>query len=986
MGNTGKKIAFFSKGDDKFLEELVKELSLHYETRKITVVSTQEMKLIDQWMEWADVCWFEWCDELIVYASKLEAARNKNIICRLHSYEAFAGYPFQVNWEYVDLLVFVSENIRKYVIDSFGIRREITAVIPNGIDMAKWSFRQREAGFKAAYVGYINYKKGPMLLLHTFKAIYDRDNRYMLYIAGQFQDPRFSMYFNHMIREMGLENNFFFEGWQTDMDKWLEDKNYILCSSVLESQNMSVMQAMAKGIKPVVHNFVGADSVYERKYLWNTLEEAVSMVSDGYYDSSEYRKFIEDNYSSEKQYEATVNVIERISLPGKNSGKNTDENADKYPDKNNGGFDYKAYWNRRLNSNFNIEGVGYIGLGEKYNKLLYRNRMELLDRVITKAFEDISGKRVLELGPGIGVFTEYFSNKKVQAYEAIDIAFKSVCELKKKYPDYCFSQGDISSSNHYEGKYDLIFAADVLLHITDESQYERAIANIADHLGPEGYCMLLDPVSVINAKSVSPHVIIRDRNYVEKVLKYNGLELTAMFPVAYFMNYPFDREITGDKGNKALELFNLLQELFRSETIQEEDKENIGEYLLLKEKELLYRKGYGLSEKLLVVRKQGSGGSMEFAPEDMYGLSGIKSGIGKACEKLAQSGIAGNDLFGKAGRLLKYLEKDEVLQAEYVRERINDFISYKTEDFDAYDFSTASIMLGKRERTLSGYELIEFILNNKQDVRLAVNNIWYDFSRNMFILPGQMQDSVNSKEILRLAREIFGSDIEFKKNIAGFIYDQEIKEDVRKNFLAYMWERGIPASEFLPVFGYLKIAQRYLFAAGFIKEDHKVLEAPCGFGYGAAYFSKLCRQVEAIDIAEDNLTFAKGVFRHENIYWTQGDVTELPYENEEFDVYASFEVFEHLPVETAVRHIEEAHRVLKECGRFIVSTPNREMRKHVKNPFHIKEYCYDEFYEILKNVFQKVDFYSMNGYRIEKGMNPTTDNMIVVCEKSITDG
>ncbi len=306
--NQRKKMAFFSKGHDSFIKDIIEKLSIQYETVKVIINVPTDMKLLDKWIEWADICWFEWCDELLIYASKLEIAKQKKIICRLHSYEAFTYYPTQVNWDCVDKLIFVSENIRKYAIEHSKVNKQITIVIPNGVDMSKWSFKHRNSGFNVAYVGYINYKKGPMLLLHTISAIYNQDSRYKFYIAGQFQDPRYSLYFQQMVKEFGLENNCFFEGWQQDVDKWLEDKNYILCTSVLESQNMSVMQAMAKGIKPVVHNFVGAKGIYSNKYLWNTIGEAVCNITEEYYNSYEYRDFVNDNYSLEKQIN-TINGV-----------------------------------------------------------------------------------------------------------------------------------------------------------------------------------------------------------------------------------------------------------------------------------------------------------------------------------------------------------------------------------------------------------------------------------------------------------------------------------------------------------------------------------------------------------------------------------------------------------------------------------------------------------------------------------------------------
>ncbi|OPX43748.1 glycosyl transferases group 1 [Ruminiclostridium hungatei] len=313
------RLVFFSKGDNKFISEIIQKLGDQFEIRLITISSAAEYRLMEQWMEWAEVCWFEWCDELIAYGSKLELAEKRKILCRLHSYEAFSNYPSKVNWNRVDKLVFVSEDIRKYVIEHFKIRKDITAVIPNGVDMEKTNYSQKKPGFNVAYVGYINFKKGPMLLLHTFKAIFDADNRYRFYIAGSYQEPRYYLYFNQMLKEFGMENNLFFQGWQANIDSWLENKDYIICSSVLESQNMSVMQAMAKGIKPVIHNFVGARSIYPEKYIWNTIGQAVNMVTESNYSSEEYRSFIQQNYSFDQQILKIRNMLAGVTANPKNA-------------------------------------------------------------------------------------------------------------------------------------------------------------------------------------------------------------------------------------------------------------------------------------------------------------------------------------------------------------------------------------------------------------------------------------------------------------------------------------------------------------------------------------------------------------------------------------------------------------------------------------------------------------------------------------------
>lgn len=306
-----KRIAFFVKPNlDSFLSDIIEGLSVDYNVKKIVVRNTSQ---IDTGMKWADICWFEWCDELIVYGSRPEAIK-KVVICRLHSYEAFTSNINNVNWDLVDKVVFVADHIRDYVISQTKLlNREKTIVIPNGVKIEKCIYRKKASGFNIAYVGYINYKKGPMLLLHTFKAIHDKDSRYKLYIAGQFQDGRDLLYFQQMIPEMGLQDAVFFQGWQDDLNSWLIDKDYIICTSILESQNKSVMQAMCKGIKPLIHNFVGAKRIYPEKYIWNTIDEAVSMVLRKEYNSRDYRSYIIDNFSMEKEINSIKELFDSLN-------------------------------------------------------------------------------------------------------------------------------------------------------------------------------------------------------------------------------------------------------------------------------------------------------------------------------------------------------------------------------------------------------------------------------------------------------------------------------------------------------------------------------------------------------------------------------------------------------------------------------------------------------------------------------------------------
>lgn len=302
---------FVKPGLDSFINEIAKELESKF---TVNLVKTSDIRVIESNMKEADICWFEWCDDLLINASRLPIAHNKKIICRIHSYEVFSSNMRKVNWNVVDRVIFVAEHIRDYALDTTPMLKENqTLIIPNGIKVNRMHFGEREHGFNIAYVGYINYKKGPLLLLHAFKALYDIDSRYKLFIAGVFQDARYQLYFGQMIRELSLENNVILTGWQSDIDSWLEDKQYIISSSVLESQHLSIMEAMAKGIKPLVHNFVGAEKIYPKEYIWNSIDELIKMIQISPYDSLKYREYIQSNYNFEKQIEEIVTLIIDIS-------------------------------------------------------------------------------------------------------------------------------------------------------------------------------------------------------------------------------------------------------------------------------------------------------------------------------------------------------------------------------------------------------------------------------------------------------------------------------------------------------------------------------------------------------------------------------------------------------------------------------------------------------------------------------------------------
>lgn len=313
------KIAiFFENG--KFLGDIIDYLKKTHEVKTFSsqqIPSNQNelkemLRNLYELMIWSDLSWLEWCDELAIYGSRL--SKRCKVIIRLHYSEVYSNIPDQVNWENVDDLIFVAAHVKEMLKTKIPDleSRVSTHVIHNGINLERFSFKEREGGYHLAYVGYLNHKKNPSLLLQCIKCLVDVDPNYKLHIAGFHEQLRYQLYFENLVRDMGIENNVKVYGWIDDICSWLEDKNYIISTSIGEGCPVGIMEAMARGIKPLIHNWPGARDLYPTKYIFNTIDEFKKMVLDGDYDSREYRRYIEETFSLDKQ----LREIDKILIEG----------------------------------------------------------------------------------------------------------------------------------------------------------------------------------------------------------------------------------------------------------------------------------------------------------------------------------------------------------------------------------------------------------------------------------------------------------------------------------------------------------------------------------------------------------------------------------------------------------------------------------------------------------------------------------------------
>lgn len=596
---TGQRILICAS-DDAFLGDIRSHLAADNEIHDFGGGS---VALLEREMRWADIAWFEWCDDFLAMATKM--TKQCRIVCRLHSYEAFTNNPEQVDWSKVDGLMFVNDSVRELLSGRIPSTLR-TAIIPNGVDLEKFPFPEAKTyGKRVAFAGYLNYKKNPGFMLAIAEAIYRYDSEFTFHIAGKYQGAHIQVFLEHMLPKMPFKVTF--DGWVDDMSAWLEDKDYILSTSYFESFHYSVAESIARGVLPLVYNWRGSENCYPDSVRFNTMEECVQLL-DGYRKDPDplkralkLRNDLARRFGVKPQLEATDLFLSSVmSATAEPAGAPSEAEP----------FDARSYWERRLSSHFNEQGVGYFGMGEEYNRFMYRLRAWRLKDRLARLGIDPSGARILDVGSGTGFYLDFWKTYSPSCLEGMDLTETASMRLRKKYPDLSIHHADISArSLNIEGPFDIVSAFDMLFHIIDDNAFAAALTNLSNLLNENGHLILTVGYSKKVLPQTSDHYRARSESEYRRHFDRLGLQVVTAEPMFVTMNAPLDASRVKDPSLRALydELWALTQSLFSDPKMTHRHKEQMSHLACLHEQIHLLSNVDSPSAKLVIVRKGTAG-------------------------------------------------------------------------------------------------------------------------------------------------------------------------------------------------------------------------------------------------------------------------------------------------------------------------------------------------------------------------------------------
>jgi len=284
--------------------------------------------------QWADIYYVEWMEGNLNYLWKIyngaegvsrtpdwDNNKKPKIVVRMIDWDLWCGYvPFWENTysDFIDKAICIAPHIEKYILEKAPQYKDKLRLIRPGVNLDKFTFKTTETdGFQIGMVlgDFWPQAKNHMGGLDIFTTLSRKDPRWRLHIRGQHENGEYwPRMYEHYLDSRGIRDKVTLYPPVDDMNLWYEKIDYLLHPGMKEAFCYAVGEAMAKGIKPVVNNFLGSEDIWDGEFTYNTHSEAVirflnkvgeDRLARKIKPNILYRQYIEKNYDVKRQLQET---------------------------------------------------------------------------------------------------------------------------------------------------------------------------------------------------------------------------------------------------------------------------------------------------------------------------------------------------------------------------------------------------------------------------------------------------------------------------------------------------------------------------------------------------------------------------------------------------------------------------------------------------------------------------------------------------------
>lgn len=263
---------------------------------------------------WADIIFGDYIQGGVVGCVNDADTHKKPMVIRGIDIDLYYGHYMGIDWSKCKAVLFICDYMRKFAVESYiashGEPKCHIEVVNIGIDPDKWTFSDKSVN-RGKTVGWINNfwsGKGVELLCQIIFKLVKIDPEYKFEVVGEGSEPWLNKYFDEFISRNNLSANVKRIKYVESVDDWMNHIDYILSTSMKECFSLPMAEGMAKGIKPVIHHWWGADEIYPSEFIFESVDQAIDIITSKDYDSQRYRQYILDHYTLEKH----TNNLNRI--------------------------------------------------------------------------------------------------------------------------------------------------------------------------------------------------------------------------------------------------------------------------------------------------------------------------------------------------------------------------------------------------------------------------------------------------------------------------------------------------------------------------------------------------------------------------------------------------------------------------------------------------------------------------------------------------
>lgn len=274
----------YLKGLGAFVPPLVETLASDETEVRAFEIEYQDGLLAAE--KWADLVWCEWGNGLAHAAAQIV---RKPKVCRVHRYEVERPLFREIRWSEFGRVIFTSAHIMERAKAVAAFPPGTCEIVPSGVDLAKFQLQEHGTRPRIGVVGYLHGRKQPGLALQVLAMLPDDAE---MFFAGTPQEAHWMGYMIHLAKQLGVANRLHMDGWVKDVASWWADKDFCLSASCDEGHPYNVLEAMACGVRPVIHEYEGAAAQFDAETLWRDVGEAAEQIASDKATPQRWRDYL----------------------------------------------------------------------------------------------------------------------------------------------------------------------------------------------------------------------------------------------------------------------------------------------------------------------------------------------------------------------------------------------------------------------------------------------------------------------------------------------------------------------------------------------------------------------------------------------------------------------------------------------------------------------------------------------------------------------